>query len=68
MDKISIYVYIIHSFFISDIIVDVFKMGYSVPIAMILFFCVVFIFSTLVSLFGDYLTKKIEYLILNLTA
>lgn len=68
MDKISIYVYIIHSFFISDIIVDVFKMGYSVPIAMILFFCVVFIFSTLVSLFGDYLMKKIEYLILNLTA
>ena len=60
LDKISIYVYIIHPMFFNGVITDVFKIGYPIPIAMVLYLCAVIIFSTIVYFFGDLLTKKID--------
>ena len=54
------YIYIMHTMFLDGVIADIFNMGYSIPIARVLYLCAVFIFSTVVDFLGDFLTKKID--------
>lgn len=63
LDKISILVYLFHPMFFNGVIMDVFSFNINKATGFIVYFCVVFIFASVLWPVAEYLTKIVDYIV-----